>query len=52
MKAILFLVLTPKRPTKRAPAGWDSARFLACFLAWAVFRFQTFFSPAAGNANR
>jgi hypothetical protein len=40
------------RPTKRAPDGWDSARFQAIFVALAGFRFRAFFSPAAGNANR
>jgi hypothetical protein len=38
----------------RAPDKWDSARFLALFLALSYFRFQTASStrPLAGNAHR
>jgi hypothetical protein len=46
MKAILFLVLTPKRPTKRAPAGWDSARFLGLFPGLGSFPFPNLFLPS------
>ncbi len=59
MKSILQNVTKDKEsskvksvPTKRAPDGWDSVRFLELFLALAVSRFAAFFSPAAGNASR
>jgi hypothetical protein len=42
------------RPTQRAPDVWESARFLAFFLAGGWFREIGLIStrPAAGNASR
>ncbi len=37
---------------KRAPDGWDSARFWSLVLSFDGFRFRACFSPAAGNASR
>jgi hypothetical protein len=49
----MAMVLTGSvRPTKRAPDGWDSARFLELFLNDCSFPFRELVLPAAGNAGR
>ncbi len=52
--------LLAKRPTQRAPDGWESARFQAVCMAWSWFRQSGVISsrlpaqagPPAGNAHR
>ncbi len=40
------------RPTKRAPDGWESARFWKLVLNDGSFPFRELVLPAAGNAGR
>jgi len=51
-KAFMHQGVTIMRPTKRAPDGWESARFISFFLASSLYCSQAGFSPAAGNAGR
>ena len=50
----LVEIVSKKRPTKRAPDKWESARFTGFFLTSGLYcsQAESTFRPLAGNANR